>query len=584
VVDAPEPRLLGGRYEVGGPIGHGGMADVHAGHDTRLGRAIAVKILKADLSSDPLFHSRFRREAQSSAALNHPSIVAVYDTGEDETGPVTQPYIVMEYVDGRTLRDVLHEEGRVMPRRTLEIGAEICSALEYSHQHGIVHRDIKPGNVMLTRNGAIKVMDFGIARAASQAAVTVTQTAAVIGTAQYLSPEQARGEQVDARSDIYSLGCLLYELVTGQPPFVGDSPVAVAYQHVREQALPPSQRNADVPPALDAIIMKAMAKNPANRYDTAGEMRSDIERALSGRPVEATPLLAGPSADTVMIQQTAAAPELRERHRGRPWAYLLFVLLVIGVFFGAYKLISHALAAKPVATASVPDVKGKPITTARTTLSAAGFTNIVVNNVPDPVTPKDRVIDQTPVGNSTAQLDRQIILNVSTGPEAVTVPHLVGLSKDEAINALTVAGLKPGAITVSPSDQPANQVLGSLPAEGQSAARGSTVALTVSKGQTKVPPVVGSTRDEATKTLQAAGFGVKLVGQVDPNSPEGTVINQDPPAGSDLAPGSVVTITYAKPAPTPTVTATPTVTPTTSASDTPTSAPASPTAAASPTG
>ncbi|MDQ1726040.1 MAG: eukaryotic-like serine/threonine-protein kinase, partial [Frankiaceae bacterium] len=559
-------------------------ADVHAGHDTRLGRAIAVKILKADLSSDPLFHSRFRREAQSSAALNHPSIVAVYDTGEDETGPVTQPYIVMEYVDGRTLRDVLHEEGRVMPRRTLEIGAEICSALEYSHQHGIVHRDIKPGNVMLTRNGAIKVMDFGIARAASQAAVTVTQTAAVIGTAQYLSPEQARGEQVDARSDIYSLGCLLYELVTGQPPFVGDSPVAVAYQHVREQALPPSQRNADVPPALDAIIMKAMAKNPANRYDTAGEMRSDIERALSGRPVEATPLLAGPSADTVMIQQTAAAPELRERHRGRPWAYLLFVLLVIGVFFGAYKLISHALAAKPVATASVPDVKGKPITTSRTTLSAAGFTNIVVNNVPDPVTPKDRVIDQTPVGNSTAQLDRQIILNVSTGPEAVTVPHLVGLSKDEAINALTVAGLKPGAITVSPSDQPANQVLGSLPAEGQSAARGSTVALTVSKGQTKVPPVVGSTRDEATKTLQAAGFGVKLVGQVDPNSPDGTVINEDPPAGSDLAPGSVVTITYAKPAPTPTITATPTVTPTTSASDTPTSAPASPTVSASPTG
>ena len=570
MVDAHEPRLLGGRYELGEPIGHGGMADVHAGHDTRLSRAIAVKILKADLSSDPLFHSRFRREAQSSAALNHPAIVAVYDTGEDETGPITQPYIVMEFVDGRTLREVLHEEGRLMPRRALEIGGEICAALDYSHQHGIVHRDIKPGNVMLTRTGAIKVMDFGIARAASQAAVSVTQTAAVIGTAQYLSPEQARGEAVDARSDIYSLGCLMYELVTGQPPFIGDSPVAVAYQHVREQALPPSQRNADVPPALDAIIMKAMAKNPANRYTTAGEMRTDIERALSGRAVEATPLLPPPGDETVMIAQVPTQP--RERHRGRPFAYLLFLLVVAGVFVGAYFLISHLLAAKPVATAMVPVVKDKTVAEATAALKAAGFINIKSTTQTDPKEPKDHIIAQDPVGNSTEPLDRLMQLTVSTGPEAVLVPTVVGLSKDAATNALRDAGLKAKYVVVI-SDQPALQVLTALPTEGSNVARGAVVTLTLSKGQNRVPEVRGSTREDATKTLQAANFGVKPVGRVDPNFPDGTVIDQLPLPGTDSPPGTLVTITYSKlpPPSTPPTTpvSSPPVTPTVPVSPTP---------------
>ncbi|MDQ1683070.1 MAG: eukaryotic-like serine/threonine-protein kinase [Frankiaceae bacterium] len=582
MVDAPEPRLLGGRYELGGPIGHGGMADVHAGHDTRLGRAIAVKILKADLSSDPLFHSRFRREAQSSAALNHPSIVAVYDTGEDETGPITQPYIVMEFVDGRTLREVLHEEGRLMPRRALEIGAEICSALEYSHEHGIVHRDIKPANVMLTRTGAIKVMDFGIARAASQASVSVTQTAAVLGTAQYLSPEQARGESVDARSDIYSLGCLMYELVTGQPPFIGDSPVAVAYQHVREQALPPSQRNADVPPALDAIIMKAMAKNPANRYLTAGDMRTDIERALSGRPVEATPLLGPPSDETVMMGAAVVPAQRPESHRGRPFVYLLFILLVIGVFFGAYKLISHALATKPVATATVPDVKSKPVAAAKAALTGAGFVNVTVTNQTDPVLAAGLVIAQDPVGNSTAALDRPMVLTVSTGAEQVAVPTMVGQSKDAASVALQTVGLKPKFVVVT-SDQPKDQVLSVQPLEGTKVGRGSTVTLTLSKGQNTVPIVIGSNRVDATKTLQAAGFLVKLVGVIDDTSPEGTVIDQNPQPNSDAPPGSVVTITYAKPSPpTPSVTPT-TATPTQSATDTPSSPPPTATVTASAT-
>mgnify|MGYP001190414687 FL=1 len=239
-----ETRRLGDRYELGEPLGRGGMAEVLEGRDLRLGRRVAVKILRPDLAKDPAFQSRFRREAQSAASLNHPNIVAVYDTGEDilgdESASVVVPYIVMEYVDGQTLRQLLASGRRLLPERALEITAGVLAALDYSHRHGIVHRDIKPANVMLTRTGDVKVMDFGIARALADASATMTAASAVMGTAQYLSPEQARGEVVDARSDLYSTGCLLYELLTGRPPFTGDSPVSVAYQHVSENPLPPS--------------------------------------------------------------------------------------------------------------------------------------------------------------------------------------------------------------------------------------------------------------------------------------------------------------------------------------------------------
>ena len=230
------PQVLGERYEIGGVLGRGGMAEVHRGRDLRLGREVAVKVLRSDLARDPSFQVRFRREAQAAASLNHPAIVAVYDTGEDRTTTGATPYIVMEYVEGETLRDVIRREGHLSPERAMSLAADICGALDFSHRNGIVHRDVKPGNVMITPQGTVKVMDFGIARAVSDSAATMTSTAAVIGTAQYLSPEQARGESVDARSDVYSMGCLLYELVTGAPPFSGDSPVAVAYQHVREDA------------------------------------------------------------------------------------------------------------------------------------------------------------------------------------------------------------------------------------------------------------------------------------------------------------------------------------------------------------
>ena len=264
-----QPRLLGGRYELDGVVGRGGMAEVYRARDIRLDRIVAIKTLRADLARDQIFQARFRREAQSAASLNHPSIVAVYDTGEDMASGLPVPYIVMEYVDGRTVRDLLQDGHRLLPERSLEIIDGVLRALDYSHQAGIVHRDIKPGNVMVTRNGDVKVMDFGIARAMSDAQATMTQTAQVIGTAQYLSPEQARGERVDSRSDLYSTGCLLYELLTGRPPFTGDSPVAIAYQHVRENPVPPSRVDPDVPPWADAIVLKAMAKSPADRYQTA---------------------------------------------------------------------------------------------------------------------------------------------------------------------------------------------------------------------------------------------------------------------------------------------------------------------------
>ncbi len=294
------PTTVGGRYELGELLGRGGMAEVRRAVDRRLGRPVAVKQLRADLAIDPTFQARFRREAQSAAGLNHPTIVAVYDTGE-ETDPLTGtsiPYIVMELVEGPTLRDVLRDGRKILPERALELTQGVLDALSYSHKAGIIHRDIKPANVMLTQSGAVKVMDFGIARAVADTSATMTQTAAVIGTAQYLSPEQARGETVDARSDIYSAGCLLYELLVGRPPFVGESPVSVAYQHVREAPVPPSQLDPVITPDIDAVTLKALAKDPADRYQSAREMKADLARVLAGQQATAVVPLVGDTAAT----------------------------------------------------------------------------------------------------------------------------------------------------------------------------------------------------------------------------------------------------------------------------------------------
>ena len=361
-----QARLVGGRYEEGEPLGRGGMADVRRGIDNRLGRAVAIKRLRVDLASDSTFQARFRREAQSAASLNHPTIVSVYDTGEepDPNGSgITIPYIVMELVTGKTLRDLIREGRKIMPERALEITSGVLEALDYSHRAGIVHRDIKPGNVMLTPQGQVKVMDFGIARAVADTSSTMTQTAAVIGTAQYLSPEQARGETVDARSDLYSTGCLLYELLVGRPPFVGESPVSVAYQHVREEPLPPSSFDPDIPPEVDAVVLKALTKNREHRYQSASEMRADIHRVLAGQQVTA-PMAA--VAETRAIQPTQVAPsmaatqayqpqsndllppdngddeaEAARARRNRGLAYFLLGLAIVAVAVGAYAIITN---------------------------------------------------------------------------------------------------------------------------------------------------------------------------------------------------------------------------------------------------
>ena len=367
-----EPRRLGDRYDLSDVLGYGGMAEVFRGRDIRLGRDVAVKTLRVDLAREVSFQARFRREAQSAASLNHPAIVAVYDTGESMLDGVPVPYIVMEYVEGRTLRDLLKTERRVMPTRALEITAEILGALDYSHRNGIIHRDIKPANVMLTPAGDVKVMDFGIARSVAQASAAVTQTAAVIGTAQYLSPEQARGEQVDPRSDVYSTGCLLYELLTGTPPFTGDSAVAVAYQHVREDPIPPSRVNADVSPAIDALVLKAMAKNPANRYQSAAEMREDIDRALSGVPVRATPVLHD---QTVSIAPVVVDDRHRDQPRGRrSFVYIMLTLIALGLLFVLGVLFRHVLTTKHASSnVPVPNVVGATAATAATRVNRRGL-------------------------------------------------------------------------------------------------------------------------------------------------------------------------------------------------------------------
>jgi serine/threonine-protein kinase len=561
-------RVLGGRYRVGAVIGHGGMAEVHRGRDVRLGRDVAIKLLRSDLARDPSFQGRFRREAQSAASLNHPSIVAVYDTGEDRGGGGVTPFIVMEYVEGRTLRDVLATEGRLPAQRALQITSQICAALEQAHRAGIVHRDVKPGNVMLTPEGEVKVMDFGIARAVTGSSATMTQTAAVIGTAQYLSPEQARGEHVDARSDIYSTGCLLYELVTGAPPFSGDTAVSVAYQHVREDPLPPSTVEPEVPAAVDAIVLKAMAKNPASRYQTAAQMRADIERALAGQPVEAAPVLAD---TTVLVPPPATTVLLRQPQRrgGRAIAYVALGVAALLVFLLALLLASNLLK-NGGGDVNTPSVIGLSLPDAEALLAAKGLHTGKVASAYDNSGKyaKGEVMAQDPQPDILLSKGQSVDLTVSLGVQMIVVPDLVGLTQAEAKKVLAAAHLKVGQVVPQNSDQPPGQVLAADPPPGQQVPINTAVTLTVSNGRVQVPKVVGMTVDQATQTLQAAGFQVKLNPDTSPGSAH--VVSQDPAAGSYAQYGSDVTLQTDAPPPTPTPTPSPTPPPTDSTPPTPT--------------
>ena len=557
-----EPRRLGDRYELGEVLGYGGMAEVLRGRDIRLGRDVAVKTLRVDLARETSFQARFRREAQSAASLNHPAIVAVYDTGESVLDGVPVPYIVMEYVDGRTLRDLLKAEHRVMPTRALEITAQILSALDYSHRNGIIHRDIKPANVMLTRAGDVKVMDFGIARSVAQASAAVTQTAAVIGTAQYLSPEQARGEQVDPRSDVYSTGCLLYELLTGTPPFTGDSAVAVAYQHVREDPIPPSRVNSDVSPAIDAIVLKAMAKNPANRYQSAAEMREDIERALSGVPVRATPLLHD---QTVSIAPVAAEEFARRQPRGRrTLVYIMLSLIAIALFIFLGIWARQVLTTKHQAVnVRVPDVSRFSQADAIASITAAGLKPVVQPGASLTLA-KGLVISENPPAGTPLPLNTPVTIFVSSGPQAVAVPDLTNQSLADAKAELLRNKLTLGTVTPQDSAATANTVLKQSPGVGVSVTSGSPVNVVVASGNSTVPDVRNLPIDEAEAALTSSGFSFELHNQPSSTFTPGVVINQSPGHDTAAKAGTVVKLFVAVAAP-----SSPPPTPTTSASTSP---------------
>jgi beta-lactam-binding protein with PASTA domain/tRNA A-37 threonylcarbamoyl transferase component Bud32 len=567
-----QPRLLGGRYELDGIVGRGGMAEVFRARDIRLDRIVAVKTLRDDLARDQTFQARFRREAQSAASLNHPSIVAVYDTGEDMVGPTLVPYIVMEYVDGRTLRDLLREDRRLLPERAMEISDGVLRALDYSHRNGIVHRDIKPGNVMLTRAGDVKVMDFGIARAVSDSQATMTQTAQVIGTAQYLSPEQARGERVDARSDLYSAGCLLYELLTGRPPFTGDSPVAIAYQHVRENPIPPSRVDPEIPGWADAIVLKAMAKDPADRYQSAGDMRNDIQRALSGMPVAAptrTDLYQGTrrmGQGTMAAGPTSAIPAYRYGPEDQPppgkrrrlWLWVAISLVALLILGGIGYAVHYAAAGG--GKISVPAVAGHTRKQAQKEIAKANLVSAVVLQASS-TTPHGIVIRTSPTFGTLVAANSTVTLYVSTGPAKKAVPDVIGKKELDAESELTNAGFKVGKPRTDPSSsQPQGTVIDQSPAGNTLAKPGITVTITVSGGGISVPNVIGQSLQTAEGTLRAdnLSYRVNFV-PAQPGTTPGTVVDQSPAPPKTVPPGTQITLTVAQEqTPTPTATPTPT--------------------------
>ena len=552
-------RRLGDRYELGDTLGRGGMAEVFEGQDLRLNRRVAVKVLRPDLARDPSFQSRFRREAQSAASLNDPNIVAVYDTGEDVLDGggehVMVPYIVMEYVDGHTLRELMSSGRRLLPERSLEIMAGVLSALDYSHAHGIIHRDIKPGNVMLTRSGDVKVMDFGIARAVADAHATMTQGNAVMGTAQYLSPEQARGEVVDARSDLYSAGCLFYELLTGRPPFQGESAVSVAYQHVSETPVPPSQVDPAVPPALDPLVLKSLAKDPADRYQSANEFKADVERAMAGLPVTGTiPTLRAtvpPTANTAAIQPVAAGePAQAGSGKRSPWAWLGVTVLVLAVAAAALFLGRNLFDTGSGERVTVPDVVGMTIDEAQRALESQGL-KLGAQTPQTSDEPEDTVLSQNPQADTRLAVGEAVTVTVSAGKQQTQVPPLEGLtSLDDVRTALRDAKLELGNVKQVESSQPEGLVLNQDPQAFTTVDVGTKVNIEVSTGVVDVPGVIGFTQSAATSALSKAGLDVSVV-TASSDQPSGIVTNQDPPEGSQVKKGTTVTITVSSgPAPT----------------------------------
>jgi eukaryotic-like serine/threonine-protein kinase len=553
------PRLLSERYELGEVLGYGGMAEVHRGLDTRLGRDVAVKVLRADLARDPQFQMRFRREAQNAAALNHPAIVAVYDTGEvqSEFGPL--PYIVMEYVDGQTLREIVKTQGLMSQRQVIEVMADVCAALDFSHRHNIIHRDVKPANIMINNAGAVKVMDFGIARALGEGQ-NVTQTAAVIGTAQYLSPEQARGEAVDARSDVYAAGCVLFELLTGEPPFTGDTPVAVAYQHVREEPRRPSELDPSIPSTLDAVVLKALSKNPLNRYQSAAEMRADLVRVRNGQNPMAPLVMSDDERTAMLAASPAGAPTRRlngrqappaaddyddyydeppRRNTGKVIGIVLAVVAALGlVGFVAFQVFSGPPAPERV---EVPAVAGMSENDARTQILNAGLRLGEPQRRESSVEQRDQVLETNPPIRTQVDARTVVTLIVGSGPASVNVPRLEGMTPQEAQATLERAGLELGATNQhqTPESQQIGRVISSDPRAGEPVEGGSTVAITVGIQQTdvQIPDLAGQDLDDAERALRELGLSPQRPDSADDKD---RVSGTNPPAGQRVPPNSEV--------------------------------------------
>lgn len=561
MTDAPE--LIAGRYALGEIIGSGGMSEVYAATDTVLGRDVAVKMLRRDLARDINFRERFRREAQNSGKLNHPAIVAVFDTGEQKIDALNTPYIVMERVHGRTLRDIVRESGPMAPAEAARTLIPVAQALQASHDAGIIHRDIKPANVMITNTGSVKVMDFGIARALDDATSAMTQTSAVIGTAQYLSPEQARGKLADARSDVYALGCVLYETLTGRPPFEGDTPFAVAYQHVQEEPTRPSEFIADISPTaainLDAVVLTAMAKHPADRYQTARAMEEDLERLERSAVTEAARHYIEPGSGAgagsgAQHDAPAANPEPdlepRARHRASERssnrglkavaAVLSLIILGVGGAF-AYEYFNGSSINRQMV--EIPDVTGQ---TEEGAVRALEELSLQVNVVeqPSPSVPRGIALGTNPTPGSSVQEGTTVQLTVSSGREVTEVPDLAGLNTADAAKALADAGLELDPVVREEASETVaeGQITQQQPSAGSQVSRGSRVVITVSTGlpTERVPLLVGQTWQQAQENLASLGFN-PVAQYVDSIEPEGRVVAVNG-EGSQASEGATITV------------------------------------------
>ncbi len=544
-----DQQRLAERYEVEARIGQGGMAEVYRGFDPSLDRKVAIKVLVHPFDRDAGFVARFRREAQAAARLNHPNIVGVYDAGSDGD---TQ-FIVMEYIEGRTLASFMGGGGAPTPEQAVELTEKVAGALQTAHEHGIVHRDIKPANVMVTRGGEVKVMDFGIARLQSDA--TAPQTSSVIGTPAYFSPEQAQGQSVDARSDIYSLGCVLYELLAHQQPFTGDTPVAVAYKQVNEVPPAPSAFNADIPPALDAVVMKCMAKNPANRYQDAGELLADLERVRNGLAVEATPLMpmaAGAAATQVIARQPTEVlpPPEPEGSSRKVWLGVLIGLLVVAILAGAGYLLAQVFDPNAVETKPMLDYRGEPFDVAKADLELNYGVTVKRKETVSTTIPPEQVTAQTPAPGSPIGPGSEVTLTVAVKPAKVTVPPLICKTLAEAADTLG-EGLSLGTHTPATSPDtacPPNTIISQDPAAGTQVipnSEQSSIDVVLNPSTITVGDYTCETVPHATSEIEKLGLTVQI-GDPVPSLPEcpnpNFIAAQEPPAGSTAASGGTVIV------------------------------------------